>query len=207
MATDILMPNLGFDTQTGRLVEWLKEPGSAVQKGEAIAVVESDKANVELEAIISGILLEHLVAPDQEIAIGSVIARIGCADEYRPGAAAPAAAIAEATAQAEPIPPAAGSSASRVSPLAQRMARELQVDVEQIAGSGARGRVTRSDVQQAFQQAQPTPVMSPARDPLGDAQGHSGAAGRAQGCPRARHRPVGSAGGRLRQPDHAGGAG
>lgn len=170
MATDILMPNLGFDTQTGRLVEWLKAPGSAVQKGEAIAVIESDKANVELEALVGGILLEHRIAADQEIAIGSVIARIGSPEEYRPAAgAAPAAGSTAAVAPDAPL--AASSSASRVSPVAQRVARDLQVDIEQIAGSGTRGRVTRSDVQQAFRQGRQTPVTPLSRDPLGDARG------------------------------------
>jgi|GEM_PF-3555839 pyruvate/2-oxoglutarate/acetoin dehydrogenase E1 component len=46
MAVDVLMPNLGFDTQVGRLIEWLKQVGETVQKGEAVAIVESDKATI-----------------------------------------------------------------------------------------------------------------------------------------------------------------
>lgn len=126
MAVDILMPNLGFDTQTGRLIEWLKQPGDPVAKGEAIAIIESDKANVELEALAGGVLLEQLAQPDQEVAVGAVIARIGEASEA-------------------PSPP--STLPQRISPLAQRIARDLQVDAGQIAGSGARGRVTRRDVE------------------------------------------------------------
>ena len=55
MTTDIVMPNLGFDTQTARLIEWLKQPGDTVAKGEIIAVIESDKANVELESTADGV--------------------------------------------------------------------------------------------------------------------------------------------------------
>src|SRR4051812_30300938 len=88
MATDIIMPNLGFDVQQARLIEWLKKPGDAIQQGEILAVVESDKANVELESIASGVILEQLVAANVEVPVGSVIARIGQPAEM-PGAAAP----------------------------------------------------------------------------------------------------------------------
>src|SRR6187551_606805 len=77
MTTEIVMPNLGFDVQQARLIEWLKQPGDAVQKGEVIAVVESDKANVELESVAGGTLLEQLVQAGIEVPVGSVIARIG----------------------------------------------------------------------------------------------------------------------------------
>ncbi len=119
MSIDVLMPNLGFDTQSGRLIEWLKRPGEAVQKGEALAVIESDKANVELEAVTAGILVEQLAQAGDEVAVGAVIARIGSAS------AAP----------------------QRVSPVAQRMAREHQIDPQQVAGSGGRGRVMRRDIE------------------------------------------------------------
>lgn len=145
MSVEVLMPNLGFDTQTGRLIEWLKKPGNPVTKGEAIAVIESDKANVELEALASGILLEQYVNPGQEVAIGSVIGRIGSADEVK--LAAPA--------------PAADSPSPRVSPVAQRLAGDLNVPVAQIAGSGGRGRVTRRDVE-AFHKGQ-TQTLNPVK--------------------------------------------
>ncbi|MBK9751310.1 MAG: 2-oxo acid dehydrogenase subunit E2 [Chloroflexi bacterium] len=147
MAVDVLMPNLGFDTQTGRLLEWLKQPGDAVAKGDAIAVIESDKANVELEALASGVLLEHLAQAEQEVTIGAVIARIGSAADYQPAAPSTPAAI-----------PVTSGSGPRVSPVAQRIARELQVPVEQLAGSGGRGRVTRRDVEAYHKEAAPPPI-------------------------------------------------
>jgi pyruvate dehydrogenase E2 component (dihydrolipoamide acetyltransferase) len=145
MAVDILMPNLGFDTQTGRLIEWLKQPGDSVTKGEAIAIIESDKANVELEAIAGGVLLEQRVQPDQEVPVGAVIARIGAAGE-------------------------ASAPAPRISPVAQRIARDLQVDAGQIAGSGTRGRVTRRDVEALRQVETSTPTAN-GTDAGADARG------------------------------------
>jgi pyruvate dehydrogenase E2 component (dihydrolipoamide acetyltransferase) len=79
--TEIVMPNLGFDAKEARLVEWLKEPGDTVSRGEAIALVESDKADVELESVAEGVLLERLVEEDTVVDVGSVIARVGSAGE------------------------------------------------------------------------------------------------------------------------------
>ncbi len=143
MAVDVLMPNLGFDTQSGRLLEWLRQPGDAVAKGEPLAIVESDKANVELEAVASGVLLEQRAQAGEEVAVGAVIGRIGAASERTP---APAAAPA-------PAPVAASTPAQqRVSPLAQRVAQQQRVPLEQVAGTGERGRVLRRDVE-AYQAA------------------------------------------------------
>jgi pyruvate dehydrogenase E2 component (dihydrolipoamide acetyltransferase) len=103
MATDIVMPNLGFDTQEGRLVEWLKEVGDTVQKGEVIAVVESDKANVELESVAAGVLLEQLAAPDEIVKIGAVIARVGQPGEQPAGKPAPAQTVQESQPAAQTV--------------------------------------------------------------------------------------------------------
>lgn len=160
MAVDILMPNLGFDTQTGRLIEWLKQPGEPVAKGEAIALIESDKANVELESIAAGIVLAHLAAADSDVPIGAVIARVGRADE-------------QVTVSAPAMPAASASpashehEASRVSPVAQRLAQALHVDAEHVTGSGARGRVTRRDVEQAARQVYGGAVIEAGADAHG----------------------------------------
>lgn len=131
MAVDIVMPNLGFDTQSGRLIEWLKKPGDSVTRGDIIAIVESDKANVELESIASGILLETLYQADTEIGVGAVIARIGQPDEMR-----------------SPSPALSTSSpALDVSPVAKRLAEERGIDLTRVTGSGRGGRIMREDVE------------------------------------------------------------
>jgi pyruvate dehydrogenase E2 component (dihydrolipoamide acetyltransferase) len=146
MTIDVLMPNLGFDTQSGRLIEWLKHPGDSVSKGQPIAVIESDKANVELEAVASGMLVEHLAAAGMEITVGSVIARIGSADDLNVSAP-------ESTSIAD------SSLAQRVSPVAQRIARQQQIDPQQVTGSGGRGRVMRRDIE-AHRQQQTIPASA-----------------------------------------------
>ena len=130
------MPNMGFDAQESRLIEWLKQPGDAVKKGDLIAVIESDKANVELESVASGVLLEQLVAAGTDVPVGSVIARIGTPEERTK--LAPAAPATSASAPAE------------ISPIARKLAADNNIDLAQVQGSGPRGRIMKEDVEAAI---------------------------------------------------------
>lgn len=87
MPTEIRMPKLSDTMEEGTIVRWLKNPGDTVQQGEPLAEVETDKADVELEASTSGVLREIRVAQGQGAAVGQVIAVLGDAAEA--GAAAP----------------------------------------------------------------------------------------------------------------------
>jgi pyruvate dehydrogenase E2 component (dihydrolipoamide acetyltransferase) len=142
MATDIVMPNLGFDVQHARLIEWLKQPGDPIQKGEVIAVVESDKANVELESIAAGTVLELLVQPGVEVPVGAAIARVGQAQGLRTATPTPAPAQAASASPSQP-------SAIEISPVASKLATEHGLDLSTVTGSGPRGRITREDVEAA----------------------------------------------------------
>lgn len=145
MATDIILPNAGFDTQSARIIEWLVKPGDSITKGDVIAVIESDKANVELESIATGIVLDILYPEDTDVPVGATIAHVGSADERV--SPAPAAASAPSSASAS------ANDNVRVSPLANRLATEHQIDPSTIAGSGPKGRVTREDVERHLQRA------------------------------------------------------
>ncbi len=139
MSVDIIMPNLGFDTQEGKLLEWLKRPGDQVTKGEPIAVIESDKANVELESLTAGVLLEQLYGEGQDVKVGEVIARVGEAGETVQGARPSG----PKQAGEKPAP------ARRVeaSPIARRLATEYGIDLGEVEGSGPHGRIKRGDVE------------------------------------------------------------
>jgi len=160
MATDIVMPNLGFDAQSGVLVEWVKQLGDTVKRGDVLAVVESDKANVELESVASGTLLELLYKEGDEVNVGEVLARIGEGEvKATPASAPPAASVATAApASAPPNPPSAppaprpvatsgATQVVEVSPVARRMAQEHNLDLAGVVGTGHGGRITREDVQ------------------------------------------------------------
>ena len=74
MAIDVRMPKLSDSMESGVIIRWMKAPGDAVAKGEPLAEVETDKADVELEASASGVLREITVAQGQSAAVGAVIA-------------------------------------------------------------------------------------------------------------------------------------
>lgn len=137
--SEIVLPNLGFGMEEGRLLVWLKRPGDSVKKGEPVAEIESDKANVELEAVVDGVLDAILVPAEQVVPVGTVLARIR--SETPVVTAAPAV-----------QPDEAEDRAPRISPVASRLAREHGVDPAAVRGSGANGRITRDDIQAAIDQ-------------------------------------------------------
>jgi len=105
---DIVMPKLSDTMTEGRLVSWKKQVGEAVQRGDILAEVETDKANMELEAFTSGVILEIRVQAGETAQVGSVIAVIGTAEEKGAPSAKPEAApqTPPPAASAQPGPPA-----------------------------------------------------------------------------------------------------
>jgi pyruvate dehydrogenase E2 component (dihydrolipoamide acetyltransferase) len=152
----------GSDTMTeGKILKWLKKEGDPISSGDAVVEIETDKVNMEVEAMGAGVLRKILVKEGDAASVGQLIAVIGKSDEdistlLSPSSAAAPAKPAEskpaATAVAQPTPPpaaAAAAGASRVlaSPLARRMAKESGVDLDRIQGSGPGGRIIRRDVE------------------------------------------------------------
>ncbi|MBI5928830.1 MAG: 2-oxo acid dehydrogenase subunit E2 [Chloroflexi bacterium] len=135
---DIVMPNMGFDAQEARIVEWLKNPGDLVRRGDVIAVIESDKANVELESLGDGVLLEQLFPPDTLVKVGAIIARVGSPNE-------------QAIAPSSPTPTL--PMMVEVSPVARRIAEEHGLDLAAVTGSGPSGKIMRQDVEKLIQSA------------------------------------------------------
>jgi len=176
MATVVTMPKLGFDMAEGTLVRWVRGVGETVQKGEVLAEIETDKATVEVEASVSGVVRKHLVGEGVAVPIGTPIAIIGTADEpiddiaglaaaQRQPGAAPAA---TATPSQPTLAPAAETTPGRIpsgvraSPLARRMASENALDLRTVAGSGPGGRVTKRDVTAAMGQPRAVPLFGSA---------------------------------------------
>ncbi len=156
MATEIIMPQMGFDMKEGTVVRWIKSEGEPVGKGEMVAEIETDKAVVEIESYDSGILRKVYIAEGTTVPVGQVIGIIGSADEEIPEVAPPPHAIAEPAPEAPPTSPgpaAAPAAASvgtgertKASPLARKTAEERSIDLAQVPGTGPAGRITRKDV-------------------------------------------------------------
>jgi pyruvate dehydrogenase E2 component (dihydrolipoamide acetyltransferase) len=140
------MPSLGADMERGTVVEWRVAPGDHVHRGDVVAVVDTDKAAIEVEVFEDGIVEEILVAVGTEVPVGTPLARIGtvATAATTPGpllVPVPAAAMA---------PAAAGTGIGIVaSPIVRHLAEHLGVDARRIGGTAPGGRVTRADVERA----------------------------------------------------------
>ena len=171
--TDVVMPQMGESIVEGTLTRWLKKQGEAVVRDEPLFEISTDKVDTEIPAPISGILAEILVTEGNTVAVNSIVARIS-AEGAAPVAAAPvavapapvaAAPVAAAPVPAAPAPVAAAPAAPPVtasveysgplSPLVRKMARENNVDLTKITGTGAGGRITKDDVEGYLKGAAP----------------------------------------------------
>jgi pyruvate dehydrogenase E2 component (dihydrolipoamide acetyltransferase) len=151
---DFVMPSLGADMSAGTLASWLKQPGEAVKRGDIVAVVHTDKADVEVEVFTTGVIDRILVEPGTEVPVGTPLAVIreeGAAAPPAPApvTAAPAAPALPPVAVVALTAPAPDGHRALSSPSARQLAHELGLELEGIEGSGPGGRIQRRDVQAA----------------------------------------------------------
>lgn len=167
MAEFIVMPKLGFDMREGVLVRWLKEIGDTVNKGDIVAEIESDKATLELEAQVGGVLLKQMGAAGDVIPVGANLGIVGASGEdvasLNGGAPAKKEAPAPESTSAQPVATSAAAptvsaavstefpSGVKATPVARRLAREQQVDLTQVTPTGPDGRIRKGDVEQFLQ--------------------------------------------------------
>ena len=155
------MPSLGADMEAGTLVQWLKQPGDTLARGDIIAIVDTEKGAIEIEVFEDGVLDRTRVTPGQKVPVGTVLATIrGAGEAASPVAPAPSSATA---------PP-----ALRASPAARKAAEELKIDLTSVSGTGPGGSITREDVERAASRGRtvtaPPPVtVSPVISPAGKA--------------------------------------
>lgn len=174
MATPLPMPKLGLTMEEGAILKWRKDEGEAVEKGEIILDIQTDKVEYEVESPAGGLLLKTLAGEGDVVPCGVDVAVIGEEGEdvsgFGNGAAKaeaaepppePAAPVVEAPAASEAARPA---TAGRVfaSPAARRVARELGVDFRVLKGSGPGGRIVQADVRAAAASGVPAAASGPA---------------------------------------------
>lgn len=180
--TEIYMPRLSDTMEEGVISSWRKQVGDKVSRGDVLVEIETDKAVMEYEAYDEGFLVKQAASEGDTVPIGAVIGMLGETPD-----AAPAEAGAAPTAPAEAAEPSAPEPAAepedsgpepsatsqeaaaeprtRTSPLARRLAREYGLDIDQIQGSGPKGRVVRADIEAAAQAARPVQPQ-PAAEPV-----------------------------------------
>ena len=152
--TAIQVPALGESIVEGTIARWLKNEGDAVQKGDALVELETDKINVEVPAPASGVLVKRLKNDGDVVKVGETLGELdeaavpaaaGASAQKAP-AAAKVEAPAPASAPASAPPPRSGASDVKTSPSVRRVAAETGVDPAQVQGTGRDGRVTKGDM-------------------------------------------------------------
>jgi pyruvate dehydrogenase E2 component (dihydrolipoamide acetyltransferase) len=164
MATEIKLPRLGQGMESGTIVKWLKSEGEAVEKGEPLYELDTDKVTQEVEADASGVLLK-IAVQEGEVEVGKTIAVIGeqgeevTVSDNGAQAAEPAAPAKTDTVRGQTPAMSGKDDGARIkaSPLARRIARERGVELAQIQGTGPDGRIVAEDVERAGTAA---PAMS-----------------------------------------------
>ncbi|MBI4264518.1 MAG: E3 binding domain-containing protein, partial [Acidobacteria bacterium] len=172
MPTPVVMPQMGESIAEGTIVRWIKKVGDQVDRDEPLLEISTDKVDAEIPSPAAGVLTEITVKEGETVAVNSVVGTIGDAGELAPAAPAPVparpapVAAPAAPAAAAPAAPrrkpdgrvAGGLEASgreptvdelrrqKSSPLVRRIARENNVDITRIEGSGIGGRVTKHDI-------------------------------------------------------------
>jgi pyruvate dehydrogenase E2 component (dihydrolipoamide acetyltransferase) len=182
--TRVILPKLGLTMDEGRLIAWHKKEGDRVEKGEVLFEVETDKANMEIEATASGIVRRIMLPVDASAPVASVIALIAdTADEplgdvVTAPASIPGSSRAQPPLVESPTSPAGAASSPdgssdrvRSSPAARKRAQELGVDINTVRGTGPGGRIGLEDVERAASSvstssASPSPAAGQKREPL-----------------------------------------
>jgi 2-oxoglutarate dehydrogenase E2 component (dihydrolipoamide succinyltransferase) len=157
-STDVVMPQMGESIFEGTITKWLKQVGDKVERDEPLFEISTDKVDAEIPSPVAGVLSAIKVEAGSTVQINTVVAVIG-------GGAKAAAAPAPAPVSAPKVEEAAAASGERLrtSPLVRRMAKDHDLDLSKVAGSGSSGRITKEDVLAYLDKGQPAaPVAAPA---------------------------------------------
>lgn len=176
MAEVIRMPRMSDTMEEGNIIGWLKAEGETVEAGETLAEVETDKATMELDSYFDGVLL-HIAVKEGQVPINGVIAVIGEEGEDWKAAIAtagdvdggddsssdaPAAEEEESSSASPAAAPESEGDRLKASPLARSMAKEANIDLGNVTGSGDQGRIVKRDIEAAIEQKSSAPAPSPA---------------------------------------------
>ena len=187
MPTDVIMPQMGESIFEGTITKWLKKPGDKVQRDEPLFEISTDKVDAEIPAPASGVLQEIKIAEGATVQVNTVVGTIsedGVGAQPAPAKAAPAPPPAKpAAAKPQPLPaaehhavehkppaPSPEDEHLRSSPLVRKIAREHNINLSQVTGTGLGGRITKQDIM-AFVEghgaaaAPAAPVSTPAPSP------------------------------------------
>ncbi len=158
-ATEIVMPQMGESIFEGTITKWLKKVGDPIAKDEPLFEISTDKVDAEIPSPVEGVLTEIRFDEGATVAVNTVVAVIGGASGAIASPAASASGAPKAQLATPQVPPKAQLATQRVvaapqvpqgerrsSPLVRRIARENRIDLAQVTGTGASGRITKDDI-------------------------------------------------------------
>lgn len=167
---EYVMPSLGADMDEGTITQWLVKPGDHVHRGDIVAVVDTDKADIDVEIFEDGVIERILVPEGEKVPVGTPLATVSAPEGGQPPPTAPV----PPSARVPPVAPVAplhaptrpgraGAGERAVSPVLRRLARHLGVDLDAVHGTGPGGALTRADIETAVSTT-PTPTSPAATD-------------------------------------------
>ena len=176
MPTDVVMPQMGESITEGTITKWLKKVGDTIERDEPLFEISTDKVDAEIPSPAAGTLTEIKFPEGATVGINTVVAVIGGGEpaaapalaELAPAPAIPApvapAAVAPVAAAA-PVVPAASGERPRSSPLVRKIAKDNNVDLNRVSGTGPSGRITKTDILGYIENpaAKPAPAAAPAK--------------------------------------------
>ncbi len=185
MPTNVVMPQMGESVAEGTIVKWLKRPGDRVERDEPLFEITTDKVDAEIPSPAAGVLAKILAAENETVAVNTVVAVINGempaeAAEPAPESTPTPAPSVETTAQAPPTPaaveappvpakapaePIQPGEKLRSSPLVRRIAREHNVDLSRVKGTGLGGRISKKDILKFLERRTPAMAETPAARP------------------------------------------
>jgi len=177
MPTDIVMPQMGESIFEGTITKWLKKPGDKVQRDEPLFEISTDKVDAEIPAPAAGILQDIKVAEGATVQVNTVVGTISAEGESRAPKSAPAAGPPQtapatkessqprssaAPPESKPAPqtPPVEEDHARSSPLVRKIAREHNVDLMNVSGTGLGGRITKQDITAFLERNQASPAAA-----------------------------------------------
>jgi len=183
MPTDVIMPQMGESIFEGTITKWLKKPGDKVQRDEPLFEISTDKVDAEIPAPVSGVLQEIKVSEGTTVQVNTVVGTISDGDSAAAAKSSSAPASALPAPEKKEAPPAKSTAAApappprqeaeshdedvRSSPLVRKIARENNVDLAQVTGTGLGGRITKQDIM-AFIEKGPSAPPEIAPEPQAD---------------------------------------
>jgi pyruvate dehydrogenase E2 component (dihydrolipoamide acetyltransferase) len=187
MATPVVMPQMGESIAEGTIVRWIKKVGDQVERDEPLFEISTDKVDAEIPSPAAGVLTDIKVREGETVGVNTVVATIGQANEVSragpaeggdairggPGGTAPASQQADGASNSAPTPAdkaassitpeqPSGNGRRRSSPLVRRIAKDHNVDIAQISGSGIGGRVTKHDILDYIEEGRVKPARAKA---------------------------------------------